>query len=201
MRSFQFLLILSHLYLFWFLLQKPLFPMFMLASIYSFCVAITKIMTKAGYKQNNLFGFMVHYDIEVWQETVGIVAGAGSWDLSFWPASTKQGDWIQNVAGLLCLKVCSSNDLTVEAMASKPHQIVPPTRDQVFKLLKIWGAFLIEATTKNKLLMFPVSSWPVQYFCFINEKPQADYPKFFIPNNISSYQTQSIALQLVSLGP
>lgn len=52
--------------------------MFMLASIYSFCVAITKIITKAAYKQNNLFGFVVHYDIEIWQETVGIVAGAGS---------------------------------------------------------------------------------------------------------------------------
>lgn len=48
----------------------------MLTSIHSFCVAITKIMTKAAYKQNNLFGFMVHYDIEVWQEILGIVAGA-----------------------------------------------------------------------------------------------------------------------------
>lgn len=52
--------------------------MFMLASIYSFCVAITKSITKTAYKQNNLFGFVVHYDIEVWQETVGIVAKAGS---------------------------------------------------------------------------------------------------------------------------
>lgn len=42
------------------------------------------------------------------------------------------------------------SDVSSKATPPKPCQVAPPNRDQVFKYLSLWGAFLKETSTGTK---------------------------------------------------
>lgn len=124
------------------------------------CVLVTFLLlwedtiTKGTYKRKSLFelnGFGevgVHHDRGTWKQTSDMAAGAGSRELTFWTACTKQREWNRRGSRFLISKPTPSDLLPP---ARLPYLYPPPKRHQlgtqVFKCLKFWGIFLIQMAT------------------------------------------------------